>query len=252
MLLEECSEQLLPFTVLILSMALGVMAFILKTDRDMPERGDRVDERSAEDAKPTEALQESSALPVFIREHLSFTLLTGGVILVFIFSSIHNSYMPLILEPMGGSVADAGNVLFLMAIVELPVMFGSEYLLRRFGSRNLMLVSALFISLKAVVILFSSGPGGIYFAQLLHAAGPGLYNVVSVRYVNDVIPARDQVKGQSFFVSAVTIGGIAGSLMGGILLEQTGVRVLLLIGTLLSGAGSAIMAAAISLLRCRR
>ena len=63
----------------------------------------------------------------------------------------------------------------------------------------------------------------------------------SVYYVNEIIPVQDAVKGQSFLGAAGTIGAVAANVLGGALLDASGVPLLLTVCTIVSAVGAAIV-----------
>lgn len=75
----------------------------------------------------------------------------------------------------------------------------------------------------------------------MQMGGFALYTVSSVYYVNEIIPVQDAVKGQSFLGAAGTIGAVAANVLGGALLDASGVPLLLTVCTIVSAAGAAIV-----------
>ena len=67
----------------------------------------------------------------------------------------------------------------------------------------------------------------------MQMGGFALYTVSSVYYVNEIIPVQDAVKGQSFLGAAGTIGAVAANVLGGALLDASGVPLLLTVCMLL-------------------
>ncbi|MFR2513383.1 MAG: hypothetical protein ACLS83_00620 [Oscillospiraceae bacterium] len=85
------------------------------------------------------------------------------------------------------------------------------------------------------------GTAGFYLAQCMQMGGFALYTVSSVYYVNEIIPVQDAVKGQSFLGAAGAIGAVAANVLGGALLDASGVPLLLTVCTIVSAAGAAIV-----------
>ena len=56
-------------------------------------------------------------------------------------------------------------------------------------------------------------------------------------YVNETMSANDQVKGQAFVTSAITIGGVFSNLISGVILDHLGIKVMLITGTVVCALG---------------
>jgi len=66
-----------------------------------------------------------------------------------------------------------------------------------------------------------------------------------VRYVDEVIAKRDAVRGQALVTAMITLGSIFASYIGGLLLDTSTPKYTLLIGVIVSVAGTLIMLGAI-------
>ena len=129
----------------------------------------------------------------------------------------------------GGTSGELGIQLFLMAAFELPTAFVFNRLMRRFGSGRLMVLSMVFILLKVGATLLAGSFPLLCLVQPLQMLGYGLFTPVSVFYVNENVPAADRVRGQTLMMVASNgLGGMAGSMAGGAMLDWGGVDALLL------------------------
>ena len=62
----------------------------------------------------------------------------------------------------------------------------------------------------------------------------------------------DQVKGQAFITSAITIGGVFSNLISGVILDHFGIKPMLITGSVVCAAGMIIAFAALTKLPHRR
>lgn len=81
----------------------------------------------------------------------------------------------------------------------------------------------------------------INVAQSLQMVGFAMHTMASVYYTNQIIPQKDLVKGQTLMATANTMGGILGAFIGGQMLSFLSVSAMLLIGTVISLAGTLIV-----------
>lgn len=104
--------------------------------------------------------------------------------------------------------------MFVMGAFELPTAFLFPKLLRRFGSGRLLLISAVFGTLKAVALLCTFNYAGVLLAQPLQLLGYGLFTPASVYFVNESVPEADRVRGQTvMMVASNGMGGMLGGLL---------------------------------------
>ena len=148
----------------------------------------------------------------------------------------------------GGTDADLGLAMFVMGAFELPTAFLFPRLLRRFGSGRLLLISAVFGTLKAVALLCTFNYAGVLLAQPLQLLGYGLFTPASVYFVNESVPEADRVRGQTvMMVASNGMGGMLGGLLAGWTLDMGGANWMLAACIACGCAGAALCWAA---LRC--
>ncbi len=75
-----------------------------------------------------------------------------------------SNFLVNIVTSRGGTDADLGLAMFVMGAFELPTAFLFPKLLRRFGSGRLLLISAVFGTLKAVALLCTFNYAGVLLA----------------------------------------------------------------------------------------
>lgn len=181
----------------------------------------------------------------FMIKYKRFSLYLLGIILIFICFNIINIYMIKIVQNVGGNEATMGSAFAIAAILELPVMLNYSKLSRRFHNGPLLKISGIFFTVKSFITLIAPSILVIYIAQGFQMISYALFVPGSIYYVNQVIQEKDHIKGQAFTTASMTLGGVGGSLIGGFLLTQGSLRVMLLSGTLISLLGSALFLFAI-------
>ena len=160
--------------------------------------------RTAEDAPEAET-ERASGLGRFLRGSPRFCLLLAGAFLLFFGHNTLASYLYRVAQWKGNADAQ-GTATMLAALLELPILFGFPFLLRKAGSGVWLRLSGVFFTLRLLLTLVLPGTAGFYLAQCMQMGGFALYTVSSVYYVNEIIPVQDAVKGQSFLGAAGTIG----------------------------------------------
>ncbi|MCD4711801.1 MAG: MFS transporter [Clostridiales bacterium] len=166
----------------------------------------------------------------FLKRYPRFKFLLTGIMFIFVLHSMLNVFMIYIVKSVGGSEKDFGLALMMMAAVEIPAMVYSSRLIRRFSIEKLFAVSIFFYIIRGTLFVMATSMTGIYIAQLTQAVSFALYIPVSVAYINLKIHTNDRVKGQTLIVSATTLGNVAGSMVGGTLIDNFGVTAMLISG----------------------
>ena len=109
---------------------------------------------------------------------------------------------------------------------------------------------ALSPALRLFVIFYAkkvaSDLPSFYAAEALQALSFALLLPAAVQHINDTIPEKDVVKGQSFFTAAITLGSVFAGYFGGLLLDGCSVETTLLVGVIVSAVGTAVAVPAIA------
>jgi MFS transporter, PPP family, 3-phenylpropionic acid transporter len=142
----------------------------------------------------------------------------GGTIL-----SIISSFLFLFLNDMNASKTLMGLSLTIATISELPVLFFSERLLKRWSARELLTFALLISVIRSLAYSFISVSGLVLLVQLLHGPSFSAMWVAGVSYANEIAPKGMGATAQGLF-SGVQLGlaGAFGGLAGGFLYENLG------------------------------
>ena len=177
-------------------------------------------------------------LPIFSAHVL------GGLGIIFMISfsmSAVFSYFPLyLIEVLEWDVV--GLMFAIGATSEIPVIFFSAALLRRFGPLPLLAVSAAGVSLRLLIWAFLPFGPFILASQLLHALCFGTFFPAMVYFVAGIFPPKNRGKGMSLFIALGTgLPSLLGTLAGGAILEAragaAGFRTLFILYAAIAGLG---------------
>jgi PPP family 3-phenylpropionic acid transporter len=177
----------------------------------------------------------------FLGKYGLFPVFLFSLIFLFTFHTIINTYLNQITTSLGAANGDFGTSLTIAALSELPAMLGFGYLLKKMKVTVLLKISGFFYALRGLLYLFATSVAMINATQLLQALSFAVLTPAAVYYVNHIMTENDRVKGQTFMVGATTVGSVAGSLLGGWLLDISSVRVMLLAGFLAALLGGVLM-----------
>jgi PPP family 3-phenylpropionic acid transporter len=172
------------------------------------------------------------------KQYPGFIFLWLGLVLIMTNLNLFSNYQIHFIERIGGDSQTLGIATALAALLEIPVLSLFSWFALRLSARKLLRISAIFFVLKALATLLAANVGQYLFSQVFQAGGFALYLPASVYYFNNIMNPHDRVKGQAVLGMTFSLGGIIGSLLGGLLLERTTVVVTLAACLGLSAVGA--------------
>lgn len=189
--------------------------------------------------------QDQNAVRISYRQMLTgntpfLLFLLAGVVL-YIGQTTAFLFLIRVVKSRGGGATELGISMFLQAVVEMPIMFMTPWILKRFKPANVLVVSFFAYALKTFLMLISRSMGMVYIAMSLNMFSFGLYCISSVYFVNSLVRPGERVRAQGLISLCGSAGGIIGSAFAGAVLDSYGIQVLLLINTLISLLGAFIM-----------
>lgn len=184
---------------------------------------------------------EKISLMSFVKKYKSFMIMLIATVLLFVDHSIINNFFIQVVNHIGGTASDMGNAIFLAAVLELPTMALFMKIQTKIGCHKMMLIAAIFFSVKHVLTYFAVNMFMIYAAQVIQMFAYAVFIPASVYYISQLVESSDLVKGQALMTGAMTLAGVFSSLVGGILLDELGVSHVLLIGAIISVLGTVCM-----------
>ncbi len=179
----------------------------------------------------------------FLRGNRRFLVLLVGIVLIYIgHNALSNCMFRIAQSKIPDGAVDAatdlqGTALLIAALVELPTMFLFTRLLRRVRCDVWLVLSGAFMTLRLALTWLVPSAVGLCLAQVTQMLGYALLAVSSVYYVGTVIDRRNVVKGQTYLGSANTLGCLLAYVLGGVLIDGTGVNGMLIFCLVLSVVG---------------
>jgi PPP family 3-phenylpropionic acid transporter len=170
---------------------------------------------------------------------LRFFLLSG----LFMYAGQSNVslFLTRLIEANGGNKADLGLAMFIQAGVEMPAMFLTPWLLRKFRARAILSFSVLAYAVKFTIIYFSGSLAGVYSAMAFSVFCFGLYGATSMFFVNDIVKYNEKVRAQTLVTATGAFSAFINNLTSGWIVDQFGIGRLNLICMLLQFVAVALM-----------
>ena len=189
--------------------------------------------------------KKSSSLLVFYKENPKFMVLSIAMLFIYYAHAFITNFTISIVRNVGGDHREMGYLIAFMALMELPGMIGFKEISRRFKVSSLLLFSMMMFSAKAIIVWLSPSLMTLTFGFALQVVSFALYIPASVQYANNIIDGKDTVKAQMMFNLMQTGGAVFSSIIGGWLIDFSGISHALLVGAILSCIGTMIAFTAI-------
>lgn len=189
--------------------------------------------------------QKSSTLLVFFKENPKFMILSIAMLFIYYAHAFITNFTISIVRNVGGDHREMGYLIAFMALMELPGMIGFKKISQRFKVSSLLLFSMMMFSAKAIIVWLSPSLMTLTFGFALQVVSFALYIPASVQYANIIIDEKDTVKAQMMFNLMQTGGAVFSSIIGGWLIDFSGISHALLVGAILSCIGTIIAFTAI-------
>ena len=211
--------------------ALVIITLLMKK----PSGAEETDDTSA-----TAEMKQAGGIGHFVKKYPSFMLFLIGTICMYFAHNMINDFMIQIIRSLNGAETQMGYATSLQAFLELPMMACIGILLKRFSANKLLIFSALFFTIKVAILIFATNMAGMYVSQCCQFFAYALFIPAAAYYVSSNMDENDQVKGQAFITSAITLGGVFSNLICGRILDSFGVSEMILTGTAVSAIGTVI------------
>ena len=180
----------------------------------------------------------------FITKYPVFILMVAGMLLFLFFHNMVQTYFIRMLENVGGNSKDLGIAVAIAAAIELPMLFYFDKLQKKIAAKWLLVVAGAAFTLKGVLFMLCTNVIGIYAVQLLQVFSFALFAGAGVYYSNSMMAEEDKVTGQALVSMTEALSSVAGSFVGGILMDSGGIITLLQFATSAAVVGTLVCALA--------
>ncbi len=135
----------------------------------------------------------------------------------------NDSFLGIFISQLGGSTEIVGYAWAVAVLSEVPVLAAGGYLLSRYSELKLLAVSAAVFAVRWALFGLVTDPVLIVLIQMSHSVSFGLFFLCSVSYMSKLVPERLRSSGLGLLSAFLGgLGGIAGSTIGGLLMNGYG------------------------------
>ena len=164
-----------------------------------------------------------------------------GVLGIYFSNGVLNTFMLQVIQPLGGTAEDMGQIFSIMAFLEIPTMMFFEQINRKFSCQTLMKVAGIGYVVKTAIIWRASSVHMVLAAQFIQPFAFALLLPAIVKLIGVSMSKGEAVKGQALFTTVTTVAYIVCSLVGGVILDQWGAGILMTIATAFTAVGAVVI-----------
>ena len=235
---EKYGTVILPRTGLaILALLLGMILLCSRTlKRAMEQKADAV-AASGETVEPEK--YEEISMSMFVKRNKLFIVLNVFIMILFFQNTITNNFMYQIVTGVGGTSEDMGRIFGVMAALEIPGLFFFNNIHKKFSCSTLLKFAAAAFVGKVLTLYLANSVFMVYAAHFFQLFSFSIFLAGIVQFINEIMERGEAVRGQAVYTTAITIGGVFANIAGGIILDVSGPKVMLLVSTILTVIGAA-------------
>jgi len=176
----------------------------------------------------------------FIRQP-HWLVFTASLVLIGIVNTAMSNFLGVYIKDLKGGENLIGTAAALGVVTELPVMYFSSYLLKRFGSRGLMAIGFAFFAIRMALYALIPSPNWVLPIALLHGLTFTPFWVGSVSYASELAPENLKATAQGIFMSVVHLAAVVSSPVNGALYDWLGAAQFFLVNSALAVAALVVL-----------
>ena len=235
---EKYGTVILPRTGLaILALLLGMILLCSRSlKKAMEQKADAV-AASGETVEPEK--YEEISMSMFVKRNKLFIVLNVFIMILFFQNTITNNFMYQIVTGVGGTSEDMGRIFGVMAALEIPGLFFFNNIHKKFSCSTLLKFAAAAFVGKVLTLYLANSVFMVYAAHFFQLFSFSIFLAGIVQFINEIMERGEAVRGQAVYTTAITIGGVFANIVGGIILDVSGPKTMLLVSTILTVIGAA-------------
>lgn len=163
----------------------------------------------------------SAQIGAMIRQP-AYVIFAMCIFLVWIANYASIMYLGVSLLSMGASQSMIGLSSTSAALVEIPFMAFSGWLIRKIGLKPLILIAISLMVMRYLLLAWMPTPNLAFYVNILNGPAYGLFATCIVAYAKSLAPPTLNVTAQGLLNSTISLSGVVSALVTGILFDQVG------------------------------
>ncbi len=209
-----------------------IQTFILFTLEEYP-----VTKRDEKDKKKSSFISSATKLT----KMPEYLILLVSSTIVFIGACGSNSFLAALVLERGGSNIFLGQMLFVTATIEIPILFFYKKISRKVSSKALIIMSFCSYIIRFVIVSVLTSLTGVFISQFFIGIAYAIFLPSSIRYVQKIVPNEMLSTAITVLVSiCMGMGTVIGALAAGFMISSFGVLSVQYAAAICSAAGLAV------------
>lgn len=144
---------------------------------------------------------------------------------------VSTTFLPNLVEKLGGSKEQLGQMFSIRALSEIPIFFFGGYLINRFGAIRLIIFASVIYLLQQLVYLLAVRPWHAILGHIMGGPAYSLFLLGMIYYIYILTPDELKATGQTIVNSfSMGLSSVIGNYLGGLLIDNFGLHLLYIIG----------------------
>ena len=169
-----------------------------------------------------------------LKDEPLLTLFLLSIVFIGATLSISTNYQTLYLQIYDAVPLLVGATVSLQAVLEVPMMMVTPWLLSKFTMTQIILAGAVGLPLRWFLYIFIKDPAWVVPTQLLHGAAIVSFMVVGVSFIDKYVDKKWRATGQGLYNTAIHgVGSSLGLYMAGTVFEWMDITAVWILNTIL-------------------
>ncbi len=169
-----------------------------------------------------------------LKDEPLLTLFLLSIVFIGATLSISTNYQTLYLQIYDAVPLLVGATVSLQAVLEVPMMMITPWLLSKFTMTQIILAGAVGLPLRWFLYIFIKDPAWVVPTQLLHGAAIVSFMVVGVSFIDKYVDKKWRATGQGLYNTAIHgVGSSLGLYMAGTVFEWMDITAVWILNTIL-------------------
>lgn len=157
------------------------------------------------------------------------------------------NFYPVLIELKGGTVGQMGVGIFLMAVSEIPFIWGFNKYSKLFKIEKIMLFALCMFTVRNLSMLLAPNIFFLQLAQITQGISFGIYVPSLLYYMSYITPRKITTTAVTIVSSVVgAVSSVIGTFLGGIMMEKVGAYQSILVCVILSAVGAVIFSTSLA------
>ena len=199
---------------------IGGLAFVLSALIAMAFRPARRTHQSKEEGEEIRKLGGREAITLVFSSK-QYNLLLAVSFFLFLSSNTMLTLLQLIIPEMGGTAAQIGTAVLVMAGSEVPMMFLMAFMIKKFGFKKIFAFCGVFYVIRMFITAFIGTVEGLIYIQVLQGLTYAVLLPVGMSYLSQILDERIRSTAVTTYAAVTAaLTGILGNLFTSALLAR--------------------------------